>query len=122
MKGLDVRFISTIPQIMEKIDFTYLEVLSEDDDDFKDEFIVTFETTYVSLIKKMRDELANGEMDKLSKSAHQLKPSTKMIALPCSDTLEDLQYHPEKASEELIADINMQCENALAQLKEWAGK
>ena len=84
---------------MVKIDFTYLEVLSEDDEDFKDEFIETFESTYVSLVRKMREELASGNMDQLSKSAHQLKPSAKMISLPCAETLEDIQYHPEKATQ-----------------------
>ncbi|WP_425391569.1 Hpt domain-containing protein [Ekhidna sp.] len=106
---------------MEKIDFTYLEVLSEDDEDFKDEFIETFEGTYISLIRKMRDELKDGNMDQLSKSAHQLKPSAKMISLPCAETLEDIQYHPEKASEAILNEINKQCEDALTQLKEWAG-
>lgn len=106
---------------MEKIDFTYLEVLSEDDDDFKDEFIETFESTYVSLVRRMREELENGNMDQLSKSAHQLKPSAKMISLPCAQTLEDIQYHPEKATEEVLKDIHTQCEDALKQLKDWAG-
>lgn len=107
---------------MEKIDFTYLEVLSEDDEDFKDEFIETFESTYVELMKKMKDELANSNMDQLSKSAHQLKPSAKMIALPCAETLEDIQYHPEKATSDVLNEIDRQCEDALEQLKKWAGK
>ena len=105
---------------MEKIDFTYLEVLSEDDDDFKDEFIETFESTYVSLVRKMRDEMENGDLDQLSKSAHQLKPSAKMISLRCAETLEDLQYHPEKANESILTDIDAQCQDALKQLKDWA--
>ena len=105
---------------MEKIDFTYLEVLSEDDEDFKTEFIETFETTYKSLTKKMLDELAAEDRDNLSKSAHQLTPSAKMIQLPCAETLEDLQYHPEKATKEAINDIHAECEGALKQLKDWA--
>ncbi|MEQ6168657.1 MULTISPECIES: Hpt domain-containing protein [unclassified Ekhidna] len=107
---------------MVKIDFTYLEVLSEDDEDFKDEFIETFESTYVSLVRKMREELASGNMDQLSKSAHQLKPSAKMISLPCAETLEDIQYHPEKATEEILTDIHDQCEDALKQLRDWVGR
>lgn len=105
---------------MEKIDFTYLEVLSEDDPDFKNEFIETFEETYTSLVSKMEDELKNGDLENLAKSAHQLKPSAKMIQLPCGDTLEDLQHNPEKASDAILKDINQQCEDALKQLKEWA--
>ncbi|SNS71118.1 Hpt domain-containing protein [Ekhidna lutea] len=107
---------------MEKIDFTYLEVLSEDDDEFKNEFIATFEETYLSLVKKMREELEAGDMENLSKSAHQLKPSAKMIHLRCGDTLEELQYDPNKATKEIIEDINAQCEDALKQLKDWQAK
>jgi HPt (histidine-containing phosphotransfer) domain-containing protein len=106
---------------MEKIDFTYLEVLSEDDESFKDEFIETFESTYLELVKKMQNELEKKDLDNLSKSAHQLKPSAKMIQLPCAETLEDIQNNPEKASEEVLKDIDRQCENALKQLKDWAG-
>ncbi|MEP1032400.1 Hpt domain-containing protein [Ekhidna sp.] len=105
---------------MEKIDLTYLEVLSEDDEEFKAEFIETFETTYKSLTQKMKDELAANDLDNLSKSAHQLKPSAKMIQLSCSETLEEIQHNPEKATDEAIKDIISQCENALSQLKDWA--
>lgn len=106
---------------MEKIDLTYLEVLSEDDEDFKTEFIETFESTYISLTEKMGQELEKGDLDNLSKSAHQLKPSAKMIQLPCAETLEDLQYHPEKATKQLIKAIEVECSDALKQLKDWAG-
>lgn len=105
---------------MQKIDFTYLEVLSEDDEDFKAEFIETFESTYKSLTAKMLDELAAKDLDNLSKSAHQLKPSAKMIQLPCSETLEDFQHHPENASKEAIENISTECDDALKQLKDWA--
>ena len=105
---------------MQKIDFTYLEVLSEDDEDFKAEFIETFETTYKSLMQKMKDELAANDLDNLSKSAHQLKPSAKMIQLPCAETLEDLQHHPANANAEALDQITAQCEDALKQLKDWA--
>lgn len=105
---------------MAKIDLTYLEVLSEDDEDFKVEFIETFESTYISLTAKMKDELEAGDMENLSKSAHQLKPSAKMIQLPCAETLEDIQHHPENASKESLNDITSQCEDALKQLKSWA--
>ncbi len=107
---------------MKKIDFTYLEVLSEDDDEFKEEFISTFEDTYLLLVKKMKEELKKGDLENLSKSAHQLKPSAKMIQLECGEVLEALQYDPKKASIEIIDDINAQCEDALKQLKDWAGK
>lgn len=105
---------------MEKIDFTYLEVLSEDDDDFKAEFIETFETTYKSLTQKMKDELAASDLNNLAKSAHQLKPSAKMIQLSCAETLEEFQHHPEKANVEALDKITSQCEDALKQLKDWA--
>ncbi|MEQ9467956.1 MAG: Hpt domain-containing protein [Ekhidna sp.] len=106
---------------MEKIDFTYLEVLGEDDPDFKSEFVETFEETYTMLVAKMENELKTGDLDNLAKSAHQLKPSAKMIQLPCGDTLEQLQHNPGNASIEVLKDIHQQCEDALRQLKEWAG-
>lgn len=105
---------------MEKIDFTYLEVLSEDDEDFKAEFIETFETTYKSLTEKMKTELASNDLVNLGKSAHQLKPSAKMIQLPCAEILEEIQHHPETANEQALNDITTQCEDALKQLKDWA--
>ncbi|MEO9484672.1 MAG: Hpt domain-containing protein [Ekhidna sp.] len=105
---------------MEKIDFTYLEVLSEDDEDFKAEFIETFETTYKSLTEKMENELAANDMDNLAKSAHQLKPSAKMIQLSCAETLEEIQHNPEKATSDSLAAIHAQCEDAVKQLKDWA--
>lgn len=105
---------------MEKIDFTYLEVLSEDDDDFKIEFIETFESTYKSLTEKMKQELKANDLVNLGKSAHQLKPSAKMIQLPCAEILEEIQHNPEKATEESLNKITSECEGGLQQLKEWA--
>ena len=105
---------------MEKIDFTYLEVLSEDDEDFKAEFIETFETTCKSLTEKMRTELTASDLVNLGKSAHQLKPSAKMIQLSCAETLEEIHHHPETANEQALNDIVTQCEDALKQLKDWA--
>lgn len=105
---------------MEKIDFSYIEMLSEDDDDFKEEFISTFEETYLTLTKQMKEELANKDLQSLAKSAHQLKPSAKMIQLAAAETLEDLQHHPEKATLEILIQIEKACEDALGQLKKWA--
>ena len=105
---------------MTKIDFTYIEMLSEDDDEFKNEFIETFENTYKELVDKMRVEFEKNDLENLSKSAHQLKPSAKMIQLPCAETLENIQHNPEVASAETIEDIHNQCEDALKQLKDWA--
>lgn len=105
---------------MPKIDLTYLEVLSEDDDAFKNEFIETFESTYRELVDKMRNELEKGDLENLSKSAHQLKPSAKMIQLPAGDTLEQIQHDATVATKQVIEGIFSQCEDALAQLKSWA--
>lgn len=105
---------------MQNIDLTYLEVLSEDDPDFKAEFIQTFEETFTALVKKMQEELSKNDLPNLSKSAHQLKPSAKMIQLPCAQLLEAIQYDPAKANETVLSDINEQCEQALVQLKNWA--
>lgn len=105
---------------MEKIDLTYIEMLSEDDEDFKFEFISTFEETYLTLVEQMKKELAGKDFTSLSKSAHQLKPSAKMIQLQAAETLEDLQHHPEKASESILSEIERSCADALAQLKKWA--
>jgi hypothetical protein len=37
-----------------KIDFSYLETISDGDHEFIKQFISTFESTYVSLTKKMK--------------------------------------------------------------------
>ncbi|GAB4234421.1 MAG: hypothetical protein Tsb0034_08030 [Ekhidna sp.] len=105
---------------MAKIDFTYLEVLCEDDDDFKKEYLETFESNYTSLTEKMQKELSGGDFVSLGKTAHQLKPTAKMIQLPCAEDLEHLQHHPQDATKDKIAAIRKECEEAFKALKKWA--
>ena len=106
---------------MIKVDFSYLEVLSEGDDDFKKEYLETFESNFRTLTDKMQQELAAGKMEDLGKTAHQLKPTAKMIQLPCAEELEHLQHHPQDATKARIEAIRSECEEAFQVLKEWAG-
>lgn len=105
---------------MLKLDFTYLEVLCEDDDDFMTEYLETFESNYTTLTEKMLDELSSGDFTNLGKTAHQLKPTAKMIQLPCAEDLEHLQHNPSDATKEKIESIRKECEEAFTILKEWA--
>lgn len=105
---------------MVKIDFSYLEVLAEGDDDFMKEYLETFESNYTSLTKKMLDELKKKDFVALGKTAHQLKPTAKMIQIPCGEDLEFLQHNPEKATADKINSIRDECEDAFGQLKKWA--
>lgn len=104
---------------MSKIDLSYLEVVSDGDKDFVQEFIRTFEYSSYPLVDKMKTLLKANDYQNLGKSAHQLKPSAKMLKLECSDTLESLQHEPEKATNQVIDMIQCQCHDAIAQLKEW---
>lgn len=104
---------------MSKIDLSYLEVVSDGDKDFVQEFIRTFEFSSYPLVDKMKADLEASDFLKLGKSAHQLKPSVKMLKLECSETVESLQHEPEKATGELIRVIEEQCKSAILQLKEW---
>lgn len=104
---------------MSKIDLSYLEVVSDGDKDFVQEFIQTFEFSSFPLVDKMRSLLEESDYLNLGKSAHQLKPSVKMLKLECSETVEYLQHEPEKATDELISKIEDQCISAISQLKEW---
>ncbi len=106
---------------MVKIDFTYLEVLAEDDDDFKKEYLETFESNYTTLTEKMLTELKTQDFVALGKTAHQLKPTAKMIQIPCGEELEHLQHHPEEATKDKIESIRSECEDAYGQLVKWAG-
>ena len=106
---------------MVKIDFSYLEILSEDDDDFKKEYLETFHGNYTTLTAKMMSELKGGDFEALGKTAHQLKPTATMIQLPCSQSLEELQNKPEGATEAKIQSIHDECADAYQQLVKWAG-
>ena len=105
---------------MVNIDYSYLEVLSEDDDDFKREYLETFESNYTTLTAKMLEELEKGDFVGLGKTAHQLKPTAKMIQIPCGDELEHLQHNPKDATKEKIDAIRNECEDAYHQLVKWA--
>jgi len=105
---------------MVKIDFSYLEVLAEGDDEFMKEYLETFESNYTTLTEKMQEELKNQDFTALGKTAHQLKPTAKMIQIPCGDELENLQHNPEEATKEKIAAIRTECEEAFGELKKWA--
>ena len=105
---------------MVKIDYAYLEVLCEDDDDFKREYLETFKNNYTSLTARMLEQLRNGDFDRLGKTAHQLKPTAKMIQIPCGDELERLQHNPKDATKEKIEEIRSECEDAFHQLVKWA--
>jgi HPt (histidine-containing phosphotransfer) domain-containing protein len=104
---------------MSKIDFSYLEVVSDGDKEFVQEFIRTFEFSSYPLVDDMKISLKTNDFQKLGKYAHQLKPSAKMLKLECSESLESLQHEPEKATSELLVMIQDQCEAAISQLKEW---
>lgn len=105
---------------MVKIDFSYLEVLADGDDEFMAEYLETFESNYTSLTKKMLDELSKKDFEALGKTAHQLKPTAKMIQIPCGEELEFLQHNPKEATKEKIEAIRAECEEAFAGLKKWA--
>ena len=103
-----------------QIDFTYLETVSDGDEDFIKQFVDTFESTVNSLMEKMKNELENKDFDNLGKSAHQLKPSAKMLNLVSGDQLEELQHNPDIATDEMIASISSDCFAGLDELKSWA--
>ncbi len=103
-----------------KIDFTYLETVSDGDNEFIKQFVITFEETCLSLTKKLNDEFASGDFVNLGKTAHQLKPSAKMLDLESSVDLENFQHNPETATKEKLDFISTNCQAGLAELKNWA--
>lgn len=105
-----------------KIDFTYIETLSDGDILFIDEIISTFRTNCDVLIDQMKEELSQSEYVKLGKTAHQLKPSIKMLDLESTETILSIQEEPEKATDEKIEFIREDCAYALKELKQWRTK
>lgn len=103
-----------------KIDFTYLETLSDGDPDFVKEFIRTFEETTDSLMEKMKDQYNGKDWVSLGKTAHQMKPSAKMFGLESGDKLEEIQNSPMTATEDIIQSIENECYAALEEAKRWA--
>lgn len=102
------------------VDFSYLEMLFEDDDNYKKEYIATFAGSYKSLAEKMQAALKSGDMDTLARAAHQLKPTAKMVKLPCASHLETWQHDPQKATQEGIEMVRSECEEAFNQMEVWA--
>lgn len=105
---------------MVKIDYSYIEILSEGDNEFKQEYLETFESNYTSLTQKMLHEFESGDFKALGLTAHQLKPTATMIQLPCSQELEELQHKPEEATKARIEAIRQECNEAYKELKKWA--
>ncbi|MEP1093523.1 MAG: Hpt domain-containing protein [Cyclobacteriaceae bacterium] len=103
-----------------KIDFTYLETISDGDHEFIKEFLSTFEETYIALNKKMSDEFTSRDFVNLGKTAHQLKPSVKMLGLECAEDLENFQNNPETATIEQLNFIKDNCQKGFSELKIWA--
>lgn len=106
--------------MMTKIDLSYLELVSDGDKDFVQDFIHTFEYSSYPLVGKMKNHFESNDFEMLSKSAHQLKPSVKMLQLECSDTVEGIQHNPNLASNEVLEQIKIECLNAISELKTWA--
>lgn len=107
---------------MVDIDFSYLEVLADGDDDFKQEYLETFESNFKTLTQKMLEDFDKKDFDALGKTAHQLKPTAKMIQIPCGEELEFLQHNPKEATKEKIESIREECEVVFLELKKWAVK
>ncbi|MEM6642164.1 MAG: hypothetical protein AAF616_04215 [Bacteroidota bacterium] len=105
---------------MLNIDYTYLDILADGDEDFIKEYLETFKINYTTLTAKMLDDLAASDFATLSKTAHQLKPTAKMIQLPCGEELEFLQHNPKEATKDKIEEIRTECEEALELLTKWA--
>ena len=112
--------ITLILQSMLKIDYSYIEVLADGDDEFMKEYLETFESNYKTLTAKMLDELKTKDFIALGKTAHQLKPTAKMIQIPCGEELEFLQHNPKEATKGKIEAIRDECEEAYGELKKWA--
>lgn len=103
-----------------QIDFTYLETVSDGDEEFIKQFIITFESTVDMLMEKMTNELNNRDFINLGKSAHQLKPSAKMLNLVSGDQLEELQHNPDIATSDMVSTVGEDCYAGLKELKNWA--
>lgn len=103
-----------------KIDFNYIDMLAEDDQAFKLDYVNTFEKTFRDILPKMDAELESKNLEQLGKLAHQLKPSAKMIKLPSADLIEQVQHEPSVCTVSDIANFQSEFEQALTILKEWA--
>jgi len=103
-----------------KINLEYIDMLAEDDNEFKKDYIDTFKRTYEELIPKMKSAFDSNEMETLGKTAHQLKPSAKMIGLPCADLIEEIQHNPQVAKESDFKDFEDTFNQAFGLLQKWA--
>ena len=98
------------------MDFSYLNAISDGDEEFIKEFISTFETNNDSILAEMHTGLISGDFNKLGKLAHQLKPTIEMLGMeeslvlisrindePSSTRQEDLDFVKNESGEALVA-------------------
>jgi len=100
------------------MDFSYLNAISEGDQDFIEEFVSTFESNNETILGEMQSSLASGDFDKLGKLAHQLKPTIEMLGM--SDTLEKvvkMNDAPETSTQDDLDFIIAKSNEALTALK-----
>lgn len=99
------------------MDLSYLNSISDGDEAFIEEFVLTFEANSHNILKELKESWASGNLDQASKLAHQLKPSLQMLSLESLDTAVRIQNDPESATEEMIAQMEKDCLSAVSQLR-----
>ncbi|MFY0605414.1 MAG: hypothetical protein JXR10_01795 [Cyclobacteriaceae bacterium] len=101
------------------MDFSYVVAVGDGDETFIATFIQTFEGNTSKIINEMRDAKSNGKLEELKSHAHQLKPSLEMLHLSCLDQCVTINQSPEKATSQMIEDIQSQCAEAVAGMREY---
>lgn len=87
------------------MDFSFLLEISDGNSEFLKSFISTFEDTTFSQIKKMKNTLDEGDLTDLKKIAHQIKPTTEMLAFETQSFIVNINNDPSSATKDQLNEI-----------------
>lgn len=99
------------------MDFTYLNSISDGDEEFVKQFISTFQSNTEHIVEKMMKSFQDKDFTSLGKHAHQLKPSLEMLKLNTYEVCLYMQDHPEETTVEQLKSIEDSCKAATEALK-----
>lgn len=104
-------------------DLNYLRTISDNNQEFIREMVETFINSIPNLLRDMEESLANSEWSKVSRIAHQIKPSLTLMGIhQLKETAVQIEgatsSHTSDSAKRLVQRFIGSCKDAIEQLKE----
>lgn len=99
------------------MNFTYLISISDGDESFIGEFISTFERNSAKILNDLRQAIAENDVDRQRKLAHQLKPSLEMLKMEGLEIALAILDSDQGASTAQLEALEKECADAIQQLR-----